>query len=112
MNSKQNNQLSFEFMKNISVIKIADIPVPHKPEPAQLMPEIKNVLTKREIAVCRMISDGAKTRQIAKKLKISIVTVIKHREKIRKKFNIADSSILLDRYLKIFFNRLPSELEI
>jgi DNA-binding NarL/FixJ family response regulator len=51
-------------------------------------------LTNREIEVFEMLGRGITTKQIARKLKLSPKTVESHREKIKTKLNLANSSEL------------------
>jgi DNA-binding NarL/FixJ family response regulator len=52
-------------------------------------------LTKRELQVFRLISQGCGTRQIAGKLNVSVKTVESHRGNIKQKLKLNDSSEML-----------------
>ena len=56
-------------------------------------------LSPREIEVCDMIKTGMSTKEIAKLLHISPRTVERHRDNIRRKFNIINSQINLSSFL-------------
>ena len=56
-------------------------------------------LTPREMEICSFIKNGATTKEIAETLNITIETVNKHRQVIRQKFNIANTSITLTTFL-------------
>ena len=57
-------------------------------------------LSPREVEVCSLIKNGATSKEIARTLNISLVTVNKHRERIRKKLVISNKNINLTSYLK------------
>ncbi len=57
-------------------------------------------LTSRESELCEMIRNGMSSREISEVLKLSLRTVLKHREIIRKKLGIANRSISLEAYLR------------
>jgi len=57
-------------------------------------------LTPSEIEISNMIRNGLRTKEIAEIRKISIATVNRHREHIRRKLNIANSDINLATYLQ------------
>jgi len=63
---------------------------------------IRNIskLSTRESQICEHIKNGATNQTIAKGLNISIATVKKHREMIRKKLGLKHKSINLATYLK------------
>ena len=56
-------------------------------------------LSPREVEICNLIKNGETSKEIAKILDISIVTVNKHRERIRKKLVISNKHINLASYL-------------
>ncbi|UCE65349.1 MAG: PAS domain S-box protein [Candidatus Zixiibacteriota bacterium] len=56
-------------------------------------------LSPREIEICNLIRDGASSKEIAKTLNISLITVSKHRERIRKKLFISNKNISLSTFL-------------
>ena len=58
-------------------------------------------LTPREIEVCDLIKKGLTSKDIARTLSISLKTVEKHRDNIRKKLGIANRRINLASLLKI-----------
>ncbi len=57
-------------------------------------------LTPREMEICGMIRDGLSSKQISAALTLSLVTVHKHREQIRKKLGLTNKSINLCTYLQ------------
>jgi PAS domain S-box-containing protein len=57
-------------------------------------------LTSRESQVCGMIKEGFSTKQISTQLNISLLTIQKHREQIRKKLGITNKSVNLATYLR------------
>lgn len=57
-------------------------------------------LTPRELEVCNLLKTGATSKDIADTLNISIPTVNKHRERIRKKLVISKKDINLSTYLR------------
>ena len=57
-------------------------------------------LTSREIEVCELIKEGFSSKQIADQLNLSLFTVHKHREQIRRKLRIRNKSVNLSTYLK------------
>ena len=57
-------------------------------------------LTPRELEVCDLIKQGLSSKEIADRLNVSLVTIHKHREEIRKKLGIANTDINLSTYLR------------
>lgn len=62
--------------------------------------QIYSKLSPREIEICNMIKTGASSKDISNELNISLATVQKHRENIRKKLKIANKNVNLMTYLK------------
>jgi len=62
--------------------------------------ETYDKLSPREIEICNLIKTGATSKEIADTLNISVLTVNKHRERIRKKLIISNKNINLTSYLK------------
>jgi PAS domain S-box-containing protein len=58
-------------------------------------------LTSRESEICELISKGESTKQLAERLNLSILTVQKHREQIRKKLKMTHTGISLAAYLRL-----------
>lgn len=56
-------------------------------------------LSPREMEICNLIRNGASSKEIAKSLNISLITVSKHRERIRKKLFISNKNISLSEFL-------------
>jgi PAS domain S-box-containing protein len=56
-------------------------------------------LSPREIEICNLIRGGASSKEIAGTLNISLITVNKHRERIRKKLFISNKNISLSAFL-------------
>ena len=59
-------------------------------------------LTTKEIEICRLISKGLSSKEIAKEFKVSILTVNTHRNNIRQKLKIIGQKINLASYLQSF----------
>lgn len=57
-------------------------------------------LSAREAEICRMIKGGASSKDIATAFNVTLGTVQKHREKIRKKLGISNKNVNLSNYLK------------
>ena len=57
-------------------------------------------LTPTEVNICNMIRNGLRTKEIARIRGISVATVNRHREHIRKKLKISNSDINLMTYLQ------------
>ncbi|MBD3402028.1 PAS domain S-box protein [candidate division GN15 bacterium] len=57
-------------------------------------------LSARELEVCRMIKNGALTKDIAQALNLSPTTISKYREKIRKKLGLTNQTVNLVTYLQ------------
>jgi PAS domain S-box-containing protein len=57
-------------------------------------------LTSRESEICDMIKHGQSSKQISESLNLSVLTVMKHREQIRKKLGITNKSVNLATYLR------------
>ncbi|MCK4657802.1 MAG: helix-turn-helix transcriptional regulator, partial [candidate division Zixibacteria bacterium] len=58
-------------------------------------------LTARESEICGMIKNGMTSKQISDDLSLSLLTVLKHREQIRKKLGITNKRISLVTYLRM-----------
>jgi len=57
-------------------------------------------LSPREIEICNIIKTGTSSKELAKTLNISLATVQKHRESIRRKLGLTNKSVNLATYLK------------
>ena len=57
-------------------------------------------LTTKGLYVCNMLINGLSSKEIAYKLSISLSTIEKHRNNIRKKLNISNKKVNLVKYLK------------
>ena len=57
-------------------------------------------LTPTEIAICNMIRNGMRTKEIAQLRGVSTATVNRHRENIRKKLKITNDNVNLATYLQ------------
>ena len=57
-------------------------------------------LTSRESEICDLIKKGMSSKQISESLNLSVLTVLKHREQIRKKLEITNKSVNLATYLR------------
>jgi DNA-binding CsgD family transcriptional regulator len=57
-------------------------------------------LSPREREICSMIRNGTSSKEIAAALSISLVTVHKHREVIRRKLGITNKNVNLTIFLK------------
>lgn len=57
-------------------------------------------LSPREVEICSLVKGGATSKEISMLLKITTITVNKHRENIRKKLHISNRDINLSTYLK------------
>jgi DNA-binding NarL/FixJ family response regulator len=58
------------------------------------------VLSPREFEICNLIKNGMCTKEIAHTLSLSLMTVEKHRQHIRKKLGISHKRINLHTYLQ------------
>ncbi len=56
-------------------------------------------LTSRELVVCKAIAKGRSSKEIAGDLNLSLLTVMKHREKVRKKLGLTGKRVDLSTYL-------------
>lgn len=57
-------------------------------------------LTPREMEICDMIKEGLSSKEISDCLNLSLLTVHKHREEIRKKLGITNKNVNLGSYLR------------
>jgi PAS domain S-box-containing protein len=57
-------------------------------------------LTSRESEICDLIREGKSSKQMSEELNLSILTIQKHREQIRKKLGITNKGINLATYLR------------
>jgi len=59
-----------------------------------------STLTARQSEICELIKKGLSSKEISAKLNLSLLTVFKHREQIRKKLEITNKNIGLATYLR------------
>jgi DNA-binding CsgD family transcriptional regulator len=59
-----------------------------------------HALTPSEIKICNMIRSGLRTKEIADLQKVSVATVNRHREHIRRKLKITNNDVNLATYLQ------------
>lgn len=59
-----------------------------------------NDLTPKEIKICNLIRNGLATKEIAKLLDISVLTIGTHRTRIRKKLKISSQKVNLAAHLQ------------
>jgi len=57
-------------------------------------------LTSRESQICELIKNGKSSKQISEELNLSLLTVLKHREQIRKKLDLTNKGVNLATYLR------------
>ncbi|MEE4351375.1 MAG: LuxR C-terminal-related transcriptional regulator [Desulfatiglans sp.] len=57
-------------------------------------------LTSTEVSICNMIQNGLQTKEIARIRGVSVGTINRHREHIRRKLNITNSDVNLMTYLQ------------
>jgi DNA-binding CsgD family transcriptional regulator len=57
-------------------------------------------LTPSEIKICNMIRNGLRTKEIAEIRRVSIATINRHREHIRRKLKICNNDVNLTTYLQ------------
>jgi len=57
-------------------------------------------LTPREMEICEMIKEGLSSKEIADSLNLSVLTIHKHREEIRRKLGITNKAVNLGTYLR------------
>lgn len=62
-------------------------------------------LTSRELVVCKAIAKGRSSKEIADDLNLSLLTVMKHREKVRKKLGLTGKRVDLSAYLRRHFDQ-------
>ena len=58
-------------------------------------------LTPRELEICDMIKEGLSSKEISESLNLSLLTVHKHREEIRRKLGITNKNVNLGTYLRV-----------
>jgi hypothetical protein len=63
-------------------------------------------LTPSEIQICNMIKNGLSTKEIANLRGLSVSTLHRHRENIRKKLNIKNKNINLTTFLNTYMNNV------
>lgn len=59
-------------------------------------------LTPREIEICSLVKGGATSKEISRTLNLSLLTINKHRQRIRRKLVISDKNINLASFLRNF----------
>ena len=57
-------------------------------------------MTQTEIAICNMVRNGMRTKEIAEMRGVSEATINRHREKIRRKLNITNEDVNLATFLQ------------
>jgi len=57
-------------------------------------------LTPMEITICNMIRNGMRTKEIAQTRGVSMATINRHRENIRRKLKITNDAVNLATYLQ------------
>ena len=57
-------------------------------------------LTPTEVSICNLIRNGLQSKEIARMRGVSTATIKRHREHIRRKFNITNSDVNLATYLQ------------
>ena len=57
-------------------------------------------LTPTEITICNMIRNGLRTKEIARTRGVSVATINRHRENIRRKLKITNDDVNLATYLQ------------
>ncbi len=57
-------------------------------------------LSPRELEICNLIKNGLPNKEIAELLRISVLTVERHRHNVRKKLNIANEKVNLATFLR------------
>jgi DNA-binding CsgD family transcriptional regulator len=57
-------------------------------------------MTPTEIAICNMIRNGMRTKEIAEMRAVSEATINRHREKIRRKLRITNKDVNLATFLQ------------
>jgi DNA-binding CsgD family transcriptional regulator len=67
------------------------------------------ILRPREIDIARLIAIGLTSKQIARKLGISPLTVRKHRENVMRHLNVHSLAELIDVTRRLGFVNTPSE---
>ena len=64
-------------------------------------------LTPTEVNICNLIRNGLQTKEIARMRGVSTATVKRHREHIRRKFNITNCDVNLTTYLQSVMQKKP-----
>ena len=59
-------------------------------------------LTGREWEICRLIQAGQSSKEIAESLNLSVMTIHKHRERIRRKLGLTSKNIDLSTFLNLY----------
>jgi PAS domain S-box-containing protein len=57
-------------------------------------------LSPREIQICELISEGLSSKEMSEQLSLSLVTIHKHRERIRRKLGLTNMGVNLGSYLR------------
>ncbi|RKX25274.1 MAG: hypothetical protein DRP45_06300 [Candidatus Zixiibacteriota bacterium] len=57
-------------------------------------------LTSREVQICEMIERGLSSKEMAETINLSLLTIHKHRESVRKKLGIQNQNVNLSTYLR------------
>jgi PAS domain S-box-containing protein len=65
-------------------------------------------LTPREMELCDLLKNGLSSKEISEKLNVSLPTVHKHREQIRKKLGFQNTRVNLTSFLKLHTPHRPT----
>ncbi|MBI4970430.1 MAG: PAS domain S-box protein [Candidatus Omnitrophica bacterium] len=91
--------ISQENVRHIEIIEKNLDELLHQPADSHLSVKLPS-LAPRELEICNLIRNGLESREIARILKTSLLTVETQRNKIRKKLGLSNKSVSLAVYLK------------
>lgn len=85
----------------------------HASKPSEYRPGMADplfqVLTPREIEVCRLVRDGSSTKEIASNLHLTFETVQTHRKNIRRKLGLNGSKASLQMFIRTRGRLAPAQ---
>ncbi|MGB5105218.1 MAG: PAS domain S-box protein [Candidatus Zixiibacteriota bacterium] len=76
---------------------------------ARNLQKVSPNLTQREVEICNLIKNGLESKEIADLLSLSIRTVEKFRQRIRRKLGLINKDINLATYLKTLLDQLRTD---
>jgi DNA-binding CsgD family transcriptional regulator len=82
---------------------------PRSTEPSRHGPSPRTLVTRREVEVLRLMSEGASNEQIARRLVISVGTVKSHVKRILRKLDVTNRAEAASLWLRSEYGQMPAD---